>query len=118
MRVSRARLTWNGAAAMRGTREGAARGLRLAAEHVLEQARARVPIEEGTLERSGVASVDEQALTAAVSFDQPYAVRQHEDMSLRHDNGRTAKYLERPLAEEAGTVAEIIAAQVRRSMRG
>ncbi|GAA3237291.1 hypothetical protein [Streptomyces lavendulae] len=116
--MSRARLTWNGDAALRGTREGAARGLRLAAEHILENARARVPIEEGTLERSGVASVDEQTLTAAVSFDQPYAVRQHEDMSLRHDAGRTAKYLEAPMTEQAGTVAEIIAAQVRRSLRG
>ncbi|MDW4905093.1 hypothetical protein RB628_06960 [Streptomyces sp. ADMS] len=116
--TARARLTWNSAAAVRGTRRGAVRGLRLAAEHVLERARARVPIEEGTLERSGVASVDETSLTAGVSFDQPYAVRQHEDMALRHDDGRTAKYLEGPLQEEAGTVEEIIAAQVRRSLRG
>ncbi|WP_432155529.1 hypothetical protein [Streptomyces sp. bgisy153] len=116
--TARARLTWNGAAALRGTRAGAVRGLRLAAEHVLERARARVPIEEGTLERSGVASVDEQALEAGVSFDQPYAVRQHEDLNLRHDAGRTAKYLEGPLTEEAEVVGEIIAAQVRRSLRG
>ncbi|MGW5304852.1 hypothetical protein ACWERF_13040 [Streptomyces griseoluteus] len=116
--TARARLTWNGAAALRGTRAGAVRGLRLAAEHVLERSRARVPIEEGTLERSGVASVDEGALTAGVSYDTPYAVRVHEDMNARHDSGRTAKYLERPVDEEAGTVAEIIAAQVRRSLRG
>ncbi|MCQ8829859.1 hypothetical protein [Streptomyces malaysiensis] len=115
--TQRARLTWNGAAALRGARAGAARGLRLAAEHVLERSRARVPIEEGILERSGVASVDEQSLTGAVSFDQPYAVRQHEDMTLRHDAGRTTKYLEGPLNEEAGTVLDIIAAQVRRTLR-
>ncbi|MGW1760998.1 hypothetical protein [Streptomyces mirabilis] len=116
--TARARLTWNGAAALRGTRAGAVRGLRLAAEHVLERARARVPIEEGTLERSGVASVDEEALTAAVSFDTPYAVRQHENLNYRHDSGRSAKYLEGPLTEQADTVAAIIAAQVRRSLRG
>ncbi|MBB6415835.1 hypothetical protein [Streptomyces sp. AK010] len=116
--TARARLTWNGAAALRGTRAGAIRGLRLAAEHVLERARARVPIEEGTLERSGVASVDEEALTAAVSFDTPYAVRQHENLNYRHDSGRSAKYLEGPLTEQADTVAAIIAAQVRRSLRG
>lgn len=116
--TARARLTWNGAAALRGTRAGAARGLRLAAEHVLERSRARVPIEEGTLERSGVASVDEDALTAGVSYDTPYARRVHEDLNARHDAGRTAKYLEGPLTEEQGTVAEIIAAQVRRSLRG
>ncbi|AGP56823.1 hypothetical protein [Streptomyces rapamycinicus] len=116
--TQRARLTWNGAAALRGTRAGAARGLRLAAEHVLERSRARVPIEEGTLERSGVASVDEDTLTAGVSYDTPYAARVHEDLNARHDAGRTAKYLEGPLTEEQGTVAEIIAAQVRRSLRG
>ncbi|MGW1770641.1 hypothetical protein [Streptomyces sp. NPDC002104] len=115
--TARARLTWNGAA-LRGTRAGAALGLRLAAEHVLEVSRRRVPIEEATLERSGVASVDEDSLTAGVSYDTPYAVRQHEELNYRHDNGRSAKYLEGPLTEEADTVAEIIAAQVRRSLRG
>ncbi|MEW1774677.1 hypothetical protein [Streptomyces sp. NPDC086777] len=115
--TARARLTWSGAAALRGTRAGAIRGLRLAAEHVLERARARVPIEEGTLERSGIASVDETQLAAAVSFDTPYAIRQHEELNYRHDAGRTAKYLEGPLTDEAGTVAEIIATQVRRALR-
>ncbi|MEU9141986.1 hypothetical protein AB0D33_39645 [Streptomyces sp. NPDC048404] len=116
--TQRTRLRWNGAAALRGTRAGAVRGLRLAAEHVLAESRKIVPIEEATLERSGVATVDESSLTAAVSYDTPYAIRQHEEMNYRHDAGRSAKYLERPLAQEAGTVAEIIAAQLRRSLRG
>lgn len=116
--TQRTRLTWNGAAALAGTRQGAARGLRLAAEHVLTESRRIVPIEEGTLERSGVATVDEGDLTAAVSYDTPYAVRQHEELDYRHDAGRSAKYLERPLTEEAGTVRDIIAAQVRRALRG
>jgi hypothetical protein len=98
-------------------RQGAVRGVRLGAEHLLQVSRTRVPIEEGTLERSGVASVDESSVTAAVSYDSPYAVRQHEDLTLRHDSGRTAKYLERPLQEENGTITEIIAAQVRRALR-
>lgn len=119
MRVTqRTRLRWHGGAALRGTRAGAVRGLRLAAEHVLTESRKRVPIEEGTLERSGVATVDESSLTAAVSYDTPYAVRQHEELTWRHDAGRTAKYLERPLTEEAATCAAIIAAELRRSLRG
>ncbi|MFD7121905.1 hypothetical protein ACFWAA_33430 [Streptomyces sp. NPDC059922] len=116
--TARARLTWTGAAVLRGTRAGAVRGLRLSAEHILERARARVPIEEGTLERSGVASVDEETLTAGVSFDTPYAARVHEDLNARHDDGRTAKFLEGPVTEEAGTVAEILAAEMRRALRG
>ncbi|MEV8317985.1 hypothetical protein AB0Q95_27825 [Streptomyces sp. NPDC059900] len=116
--TQRSRLRWNGAAAMRGTRSGAVRGLRIAAEHVLAESRKVVPIEEATLERSGVATVDETRLTAAVSYDTPYAVRQHEELGYRHDAGRTAKYLERPLTEQVDTVAEIIATQLRRSLRG
>lgn len=108
---------WNIAAARTGTQQGAARGLRLAAEHLLTESRALVPIEEGTLERSGVASVDEGDLTAAVSYDQPYAVRQHEELNYRHDAGRQAKYLEQPARAEAGTMLDIIAAQVRRALR-
>lgn len=115
----RSRLRWKGQAALRGTRAGAERGLRIAAEHVLTESRKRVPIEEGTLERSGTATVDESSsLTAAVAYDTPYAIRQHEEMTYRHDAGRSAKYLEGPLTEEAGTVGEIIAAQLRRSLRG
>lgn len=116
--TQRSRLRWNGQAATTDARRGAARGLRVGLEHLLNVARDRVPIEEGTLERSGAVTVDEANLEGAVSFDQPYAVRQHEDMTLRHDAGRTAKYLEGPLDEEQGTILALIAAQVRRSLRG
>ncbi|MEV5131438.1 hypothetical protein AB0K87_13210 [Streptomyces sp. NPDC053705] len=116
--TQRTRLRWNGQAALRGTRAGAVRGLRLAAEHVLAESRKRVPIEEATLERSGVATVDESSLDAAIAYDTPYAVRQHEELNYRHDAGRTAKYLEGPLTEQAPAVAAIIAAQLRRSLRG
>ncbi|MEC3977903.1 minor capsid protein [Amycolatopsis sp. H20-H5] len=98
------------------TRSATVRGLVLAAEHVLGEARKIVPHEEGTLERSGTASLDEAALAAAISFDTPYAVRQHEDMSLKHDDGRTAKYLEGPLTAEAATVRELIAAEIRKGL--
>lgn len=115
--TQRARLHWNGQAVSAAVREAAARGLRIGAEHILAESRELVPIEEATLERSGVATVDEGELTAAVSYDTPYALRQHEDMTLRHDAGRTAKYLEQPFNTEADTVREIIAAQVRRALR-
>jgi hypothetical protein len=114
--VSRAQIQWNGDAVLAAMRAGAVRGVRLGAEHLLQVSRARVPIEEATLERSGVVTVDEGDLTAAVSYDTPYAVRQHEDLTYRHDSGRSAKYLERPLHEENGVITEIIAAQVRRAV--
>lgn len=111
------RLQWNGAAATELMRRAAARGLLLGAEHVLAASRQRVPINEGTLERSGAASVDEQSMSAAVSYDTPYAVRVHEDMNARHAPGRSAKYLESVLPETAGEVQALIAAQIRRALR-
>ncbi|WP_370420337.1 minor capsid protein [Streptomyces sp. QH1-20] len=118
MSPQRSRLRLNGDQAMRGTRAGAVRGLRLAAEHILAESRKIVPLEEGRLERSGTATVDEGTLTAAVAYDTPYAARQHEQLNQRHSPGRSAKYLERPMGSEAQTVAELIAAQLRRSLRG
>ena len=113
---SGAELEWHGDQVMEAIRAGAVKGLALAAEHLLQVSRELVPIEEGTLERSGVATVDEASLTAAVSYDTPYAVEQHEDLTARHDAGRQAKYLEQPGMTEADTMREIIAAQIRRAL--
>lgn len=111
-----ARVTWNGPLVKGAARRGAARGLGRAAEFVLARSREVVPIEEGTLSRSGTTSVDEAAMVAAVSYDTPYAVRQHEDLTLRHDRGRTGKYLERPLTGTRSTQQQIIAAEIRQEL--
>ena len=97
-------------------REGAAAGLHDAVEHALGESNRIVPIEEGTLERSGRTSVDPDNLQAAVSYDTPYAVRQHEDLTYHHDQGREAKYLEKTMAAEADQMREIIAARIRASL--
>lgn len=89
------------------------RGVAIAAEHILGVANAQVPIEEGTLERSGTVSTDPANFTAAISFDTPYAVRQHEDMTARHDAGRNAKYLENAFNSETAAARQIIAATIR-----
>lgn len=72
--MGQVRFTWNGDEVKRKEREGRNKGLRLAAEHLLGASQAIVPIEEATLERSGVASVDEGSGRAAVSYDTPYAL--------------------------------------------
>lgn len=97
-------------------REGGNEGLRFGAEHVLSVSDSNVPIEEATLARSGKVSTDEGELRAAVSYDTSYAVVQHEDMSLEHDPGRSAKYLENALNGQRGTVAKIIATAIRRRL--
>lgn len=110
----RADVKWNGEHIDVQASWAARRALKVAAEHVLQVSNTRVPLEEGTLERSGTATAE--GYTAAVSYGTPYAVYQHERMDLRHVNGRIAKYLEVSLNGERDTVAEILAAALRRAL--
>jgi hypothetical protein len=111
--TQRVKLELHGAEVKALAHEALAEGLGLGAEHLLQVSRERVPLEEGTLERSGVASVDEEALQAGVSYDTVYAVRQHEELDWRHDPGRTAKYLEAPMVEEHDTLVALVGAPLR-----
>ena len=87
-----------------------------AVESLLEEANRTIPIEEGTMARSGSTSVETSGsvVTGVIAYDTPYAPRQHEDTRLRHDAGRRAKWLERTLKEEAPTIGDFLA----KSMRG
>ena len=107
------------------THAAAVRGLVKASEHLLQVSNTLVPIEEDTLERSGVASVDEATLRAAVSYDTPYAVNQHESMDFRHPGpgnanpagvDRVAKFLEVAMLTEGETIEEIIANEIRTAL--
>lgn len=111
------RLHFDANLASRTLREGAARGLVLGAEHVLSESNKVVPLDEGPLQHSGTASVNPASLTAMVSYDTPYAVRQHENLDYRHAPGRTAKYLETPFNAERTVVQALIAASLRRALR-
>jgi hypothetical protein len=106
--------TWHGTAAGKKLRAAAALGLGKWAELVLQQSREVVPLDEATLERSGVASVDDQALEAAVSYDTPYAVAQHENLEYRHAPGRAAKYLERPWLQSMKWALPLIQKELRK----
>lgn len=110
-----AQVQWFGEQVKAQLRAAAVEGIGLATEHWLGQARQEVPLEEGTLERSGVTSIDGDKLTGAVSFDTKYAVRQHEDPDLRHDEGRKWKYLEDPGNREAPTMVALMAVPLRRA---
>lgn len=97
-------------------RAGAVVGLTEASEFLLEEANRTVPIEESTLEGSGSTSVDASALQAAVSYDTPYAARQHEELGYRHDAGRRAKWLEATFKEQGRTALDRLAARIKAAL--
>lgn len=90
-------LKWYGPKVKAEVRAGAAVGLLRCALHLQEESRRIVPIDKGTLMRSSRASVDALEGAAAVCYDTPYAPKQHEDLTLNHKAGKSAKYLEIPL---------------------
>lgn len=101
---------------------GARRGLQLALRNVLNVSNKQVPHEEGDLERDGGTSMDDgDAIRGAISYGRSadtkdYAVVQHEDMTLSHDGGRNAKFLEHAMMSTRQQNAEILATAIRREM--
>lgn len=112
---------------LQGVRErknaGAVEGMQLATLNTLNVSNSQVPHEDGDLERDGAASVEATRTGArgAVAYGRradtkDYAVVQHEDMTLHHDSGRNAKFLENALNITRAENAEILAQRIRQKM--
>ena len=109
---------WLGARVKAEEEAGARRGLYKWAEHVLTEATKIVPLQEGTLQNSGKAwPPDAGTMRAAVSYDTPYAVYQHEGLDFYHPNGRQAKYLEGPANASGPAGLKILWAEINASLR-
>ena len=153
-------VTKNLQAAINGLKHKSSRGLADAALFIAGEAQRRAPVESGDLRGSVrvsfdgdicaqgtidgkdvemIAPLDGTETEAKISFSGPYAAKQHEDMSLRHDksdgyripeyNKRTgkknkhagqsynrvaggqAKYLESVLVEEQDRILRLIAGE-------
>ncbi|MCP3799745.1 hypothetical protein NLX83_10795 [Allokutzneria sp. A3M-2-11 16] len=109
------RVEWNGKQVGDAAHAGAVRGLALGAEHVRAVSVDRAPLDTAALRNSATASHDADSLTAAVSYDTPYAARQHEELTWHHREGGP-KYLESALASEREVVARLIQAQIRKAL--
>lgn len=94
----------------------AGEGLARALEHTLGVSQTLVPLDEGPLQRSG--KVVQVGLNGAITYDTPYAVRQHEELTWRHAPGRSAKYLEIPMNTERDVMLQLMAVDLRRWLRG
>lgn len=82
--------------------KGAIKGMKITAQNILGESQKLVPVDTGILQKSGNVKVNQDALTATISYNTPYALKQHEDATLKHPKGGEAKYLERPFNEKKG----------------
>ena len=135
---------WRTKEAVKVAEEAGLKALCEGAEAILTEAIDETPIETGTLRRSGTVTVgalpdSEQAYEAAeagtdqkdafkketgkekavyVSFNTPYARRQHEELEWEHFKGGKAKYLEDPFNRLKGKVRRLVDAAVKKALRG
>lgn len=113
-----ARMRWEGRRLWtQSGKRRAARGLELALEHVLAESNKIVPLEESILQKSGRVALDEATLEGVITYDTPYAVRQHEELSWKHAPGRQAKYLETAINNNREASLRIMRDELRSWMR-
>ena len=93
------KVTWKGKALSAAAIVAGKKACHDEAEDVLTATIPRTPIDQGPLRASG--HVTDISNGSQIAFSTPYAVRQHEDTSLHHDEGE-AKFLEKTFAERQG----------------
>jgi len=133
---------WRIKEAVKIAEEAGLKALRTGAEAILTEAIDETPIETGTLRRSGTVTVGAlpdgaQVYEAAesgtemedafpnkigkekavyISFNTPYARRQHEELGYNHPLGGKAKYLEDPFNRNKNKVLKYAAKQVKKAL--
>ena len=95
----------------------AIKGVRKLANVILGESQKLVPVETGTLKNSGTVSLDKKNKIATISYNTPYARKQHEDNTLNHPRGGQAKYLERPFNEKSDELEIYVGNEIDKVLR-
>jgi len=111
-------MEWKGEAATAAVSKAMKGALVTGAEMVLAKSNAEVPVDEGTLLRGGTVNPSDGGKVQTISYNETYAVKQHEDLGLNHPNGGKAKYLEDPMNANGGKVLTLIANAANNAMKG
>ena len=133
---------WRIKEAVKLAEEAGLKALRTGAEAILTEAIDETPIETGTLRRSGTVTVgalpdgarvfeaaeagnemkdafpgqEGKEKAVYVSFNTPYARRQHEELGYNHPLGGKAKYLEDPFNRNKNKVLKYADKQVKKAL--
>ena len=91
-------------------------GIADALDLIGRDADARVPVDTGALRDSQVKAVDGN--TGGIGYRDPKAVAAHENLQVRLNGGRQAKFLESAVNDNRVRALELIAADLRRQLRG
>jgi len=134
---------WRIKEAVKIAEEAALKALRTGAESILTEAIDETPVDTGTLRRSGTVTIGEipdaeKVYEAAksgtemknafpqpigkekavyVSYNTPYARRQHEELGYNHPLGGKAKYLEDPFNRNKDKVLKYAEKQIKKALQ-
>lgn len=106
---------WRGDEAIRLVKKAGFAGLLDGADFVLTESIKETPLLSGTLRRSGLVTPIPNEQAAIVSYNTPYAVRQHEDLGLQHTDGK-AKYLEDPFNKNKPKILKLVQTRVKQAL--
>lgn len=90
-------------------RNASRKGIHAALDVVASASQAQVPLDKGPLQASCAVDVSDDGKEGTISYDTPYAVRQHEETGYNHQRGRKAKYLEGPVNDSSVTAQAMAA---------
>ncbi len=134
---------WRIKEAVKIAEDAGLKALRTGAEAILTEAIDEAPVDTGTLRRSGTVTVGKlpdgarvfEAAEAGnemkdafpgpegkekavyISFNTPYARRQHEELGYQHPRGGKAKYLEDPFNRNKKKVLKYADEQIRKALK-
>lgn len=109
-------LDWKGDQIARSIEQAVNNAALAGAELLGDEAVQRTPLDTGTLRASMKVTTDGNG-TAAVSYNTPYAARQHEEIGWQHPGGGEAKFLENAVNATAARVKSVIADEIRKAMK-
>lgn len=111
-----AKLDWKGHQILTNLDDAILSAVEAGGEILGDEAVSRTPKETGILQGSMKVTTDGKA-TSAVSFDTPYAARQHEEIGWNHPGGGEAKYLENAMSAAASRIQEAIAKEIGKALK-
>lgn len=108
-------LDWRGLEVIKDLGQAKINAVRASAHYLRGESIERTPLETGTLRNSAKVS-DNGDDEAAVSYNTPYAARQHEELGYAHPGGGQAKFLESAALDNQRQLQQIAAEQIRKSL--
>lgn len=108
-------LKWDDAAVRAAVKNAAQQAGREGGAELLARSNERVPVDTGELRSSGTVTPTDDG--SIISYDTPYAVKQHEDMALNHPRGGQAKFLEATIDQDGDLYLQKLADLLDKALR-